>query len=140
MLLGGSGAVQLILLLCAMVSHALCEEQQLQLQQDQQLSSTSSSSSCSKSGSSGSSGSGSGSIDVSSCVLLGDLGDCDKDILRLMHLCVGTQAQWQQLPQLLEAVGTELCSNPDCVNLSGVSEALLVGGKGCVCGGCKIAR
>jgi hypothetical protein len=33
-----------------------------------------------------------------------------------------------------------LCNNPHCTNLSGVSELQLVGGKACVCGGCKVAR
>jgi hypothetical protein len=33
-----------------------------------------------------------------------------------------------------------LCNNPQCANLSGVSELQLVGGKACVCGGCRVAR
>jgi hypothetical protein len=33
-----------------------------------------------------------------------------------------------------------LCNNPHCTNLSGVSELQLVGGKACVCGGCRVAR
>jgi hypothetical protein len=33
-----------------------------------------------------------------------------------------------------------LCNNPACDNLSGVSELQLVGGKACVCGGCRVAR
>jgi hypothetical protein len=33
-----------------------------------------------------------------------------------------------------------LCNNPHCSNLSGVSELQLVGGKACVCSGCREAR
>lgn len=32
------------------------------------------------------------------------------------------------------------CSNPGCGNLGGASEAALVGGRSCVCGGCRVAR
>jgi hypothetical protein len=34
----------------------------------------------------------------------------------------------------------ELCNNPACGNVSGPSEARLVSGKGCLCGGCRVAR
>jgi hypothetical protein len=34
----------------------------------------------------------------------------------------------------------ELCNNPACANVSGPSEARLVSGKGCLCGGCRVAR
>jgi hypothetical protein len=51
--------------------------------------------------------------------------------------------------QLLEQLGLSLCdqlpmpwlcNNPRCSNLSVVSELQLVGGKACVCGGCRLAR
>jgi hypothetical protein len=54
-----------------------------------------------------------------------------------------------QLQQQLLAIGVEvcnaiplpwLCNNPHCVNLECGSELMLVGGKGCVCGGCRAAR
>ena len=32
------------------------------------------------------------------------------------------------------------CNNPECVNLAGVSELELIGGRSCVCSGCKVAR
>jgi hypothetical protein len=54
-----------------------------------------------------------------------------------------------QLPEHLSAAGLALCNtlpvpwlcnNPDCLALGCVSECVLVGGKGCVCGGCRVAR
>jgi hypothetical protein len=33
----------------------------------------------------------------------------------------------------------QCCNNPGCVSTSGLSEAALVGGKSCRCGGCKVA-
>ena len=33
-----------------------------------------------------------------------------------------------------------LCNNPGCVDMAGASELQLVGGEGCVCGGCRVAR
>lgn len=35
---------------------------------------------------------------------------------------------------------TTACNNASCTNLSGPSEAQLVGGRSCVCGGCRTAR
>jgi hypothetical protein len=32
------------------------------------------------------------------------------------------------------------CNTPGCGNLSGPTEVSLVSGKGCICGGCKVAR
>jgi hypothetical protein len=32
------------------------------------------------------------------------------------------------------------CNNPECTNMCGASELQLVGGKGSVCGGCRVAR
>lgn len=32
------------------------------------------------------------------------------------------------------------CNNPRCVNISGLLEASIVSGKGCICAGCKVAR
>jgi hypothetical protein len=51
----------------------------------------------------------------------------------------------QQVQQAAEAVCAELplphcCNYTSCSNLSGDSEAALVGGKGSVCSGCRIAR
>jgi hypothetical protein len=57
--------------------------------------------------------------------------------------------QQAQLPEQLSAAGLALCNslpvpwlcnNPDCLALGCVSESVLVGGKGCVCGGCRVAR
>ena len=50
--------------------------------------------------------------------------------------------------QQLQATGSTLCSfavpclcnNPACTNLSGLTEAGLVSGRSCVCGGCLVAR
>jgi hypothetical protein len=50
--------------------------------------------------------------------------------------------------QQLQATGSALCSfavpclcnNPACTNLSGLTEAGLVSGRSCVCGGCLVAR
>jgi hypothetical protein len=33
-----------------------------------------------------------------------------------------------------------LCNNPGCMSVEGASELQLVGGRSCVCGGCKLAR
>jgi hypothetical protein len=53
------------------------------------------------------------------------------------------------LAQRMQQVGTALCNqlpvswccnNPECTNLGGASELQLVGGKGSVCGGCRVAR
>jgi hypothetical protein len=33
-----------------------------------------------------------------------------------------------------------LCNNPECMSAEGASELQLVGGRSCVCGGCKLAR
>jgi hypothetical protein len=51
--------------------------------------------------------------------------------------------------ELLQALGSRVwsllpqryaCNNPACANLAGVSEGLLVAGRGCVCGRCRVAR
>jgi len=56
---------------------------------------------------------------------------------------------WQQVCQQLQEVGTALCNalpvpwlcnNPGCTNMAGSSELQLVGGRSCVCGGCRVAR
>ena len=53
------------------------------------------------------------------------------------------------LPAALQAAALRLsaalphrfaCNNPGCTNLAGASEAALVGGKGCICAGCRTAR
>jgi hypothetical protein len=51
--------------------------------------------------------------------------------------------------ELLQALGSRVwsllpqraaCNNPACTNLAGASEGLLVAGRGCVCGRCRVAR
>jgi hypothetical protein len=32
------------------------------------------------------------------------------------------------------------CNNPGCINLAGAGELAIVSGKGCICGGCQVAR
>jgi hypothetical protein len=52
------------------------------------------------------------------------------------------------LAQQLQAAGHALstfatphcCNNPWCSNVQGPSEAVLVGGRGCICAGCRSAR
>jgi hypothetical protein len=52
------------------------------------------------------------------------------------------------LIQALEAVGRacsvfavpHCCNNPGCSNLAGAGELSIVSGKGCICGGCQVAR
>jgi hypothetical protein len=51
----------------------------------------------------------------------------------------------QQLKSFAAAVcglspNRQCCNNPGCGSCSGLSEAALVGGKSCRCGGCKVAR
>jgi hypothetical protein len=62
-------------------------------------------------------------------------------VLQALHL--------SRLPEQLSAAGLALCNslpvpwlcnNPDCLALGCVSESVLVGGKSCVCGGCRVAR
>ena len=71
---------------------------------------------------------------------------CAAVLQRLQPLLDGALLQLQQQ---LVAIGVEvcdaiplpwLCNNPHCVNLECGSELMLVGGKGCVCGGCRVAR
>jgi hypothetical protein len=63
---------------------------------------------------------------------------CMPTLLKLQHALVGLDQLGlflcNQLPM------PWLCNNPHCTNLSGVSELQLVGGKACVCGGCRVAR
>jgi len=56
---------------------------------------------------------------------------------------------WQQVCQQLQEVGTALCNalpvpwlcnNPGCTNMAGASELQLIGGRSCVCWGCRVAR
>jgi hypothetical protein len=59
------------------------------------------------------------------------------------HPCVGmTLCKLEQLGLELcnQLPMPWLCNNPQCSNLSGVSELQLVGGKACVCGSCGVAR
>jgi hypothetical protein len=52
------------------------------------------------------------------------------------------------LIQAMEAVGRacsvfaapHCCNSPICSNLAGPTEVSIVSGKGCICGGCKVAR
>jgi 3-deoxy-D-arabino-heptulosonate 7-phosphate (DAHP) synthase class II len=51
----------------------------------------------------------------------------------------------QQLRSFAQAVAGRIplstaCNNPGCVSLAQRSELLLVGGKSCVCGRCRMAR
>jgi hypothetical protein len=56
--------------------------------------------------------------------------------------------QQQELLAALQTAGQQLallavphaCNNPQCRNVSGPSEAVLVGGRSCVCGGCRTAH
>jgi hypothetical protein len=56
--------------------------------------------------------------------------------------------QQQYMPQLASFAGRVVaqlplrwaCNHPGCGNLGGASELALVGGKGCVCSGCRSAR
>jgi hypothetical protein len=57
----------------------------------------------------------------------------------------GFLALSQQVQPLGEALCVKVpvpwwCNNPACTVLAGASEMQLVGGTGCVCGGCKVAR
>lgn len=33
-----------------------------------------------------------------------------------------------------------VCNNPACDNMTGPTDQLLVSGKACICGGCRVAR
>lgn len=54
----------------------------------------------------------------------------------------------QQLVPALQAIGVALstlptsmaCNNPSCISLAKDSEQQMVGGRGCLCAGCKLAR
>jgi hypothetical protein len=55
----------------------------------------------------------------------------------------------QKLAARLQLLGAQVCAklpgwwccnNPACVNMAGATELQQVGGKGCVCSGCKVAR
>jgi hypothetical protein len=57
--------------------------------------------------------------------------------------------QLRRCGELLQALGSRVwsllpqraaCNNPACANLAGASEGLLVAGRGCVCGRCRVAR
>jgi hypothetical protein len=65
------------------------------------------------------------------------------------HVVISAGAAFLGLAQQLQEFGSALsaklpvswwCNNPDCTVLGGASELQLVGGKGCVCGGCRVAR
>jgi hypothetical protein len=57
-------------------------------------------------------------------------------------------AALQRVSTQLKALGQSLCAfavpdmcnNPRCRNVCGPSEAVLVGGRSCLCGGCRVAR
>jgi hypothetical protein len=51
------------------------------------------------------------------------------------------QEQLQAAGRVLACFATpHACNNPACANLSGPSEAQLVGGRSCICAGCRTAR
>jgi hypothetical protein len=60
----------------------------------------------------------------------------------------GTTPLLKEIHKQLQAASTVLacfavphaCNNPACSNVSGPSEAQLVGGRSCICAGCRIAR
>jgi hypothetical protein len=60
----------------------------------------------------------------------------------------GTTALLKEIQMQLHAASTVMacfamphaCNNPACSNVSGPSEAQLVGGRSCICAGCRIAR
>jgi hypothetical protein len=65
-----------------------------------------------------------------------------------MQACLGYQG-FTELAELLQGVGEAICAkvpvpwmcnNPGCTCMAGASELQLVGGKACVCGGCRVAR
>jgi hypothetical protein len=67
----------------------------------------------------------------------------DSSALVTMHQQL--QDCWQQLQSLATSVLAELpvsscCGNPSCFNMAKLSEWQVVGGKGCLCDGCGVAR
>jgi hypothetical protein len=65
-----------------------------------------------------------------------------------MQACLGYQG-FTDLAEPLQEVGEAICAkvpvpwmrnNPGCTCMEGASELQLVGGKACVCGGCRVAR
>jgi hypothetical protein len=66
-----------------------------------------------------------------------------------MHGCLGLFDGFAVLGNQLQEAGAALCAklplpwlcnNPGCMSVEGASELQLVGGRSCVCGGCKLAR
>jgi len=63
-------------------------------------------------------------------------------------ICYRDQGARETARQQHQALGSTLtcfavplaCNNPDCKNVSGTREAQLVGGRSCICGGCRTAR
>jgi hypothetical protein len=56
-------------------------------------------------------------------------------------LLEGIQLQLQTAGRVLACFAVpHACNNPACSNVSGPSEAQLVGGRSCICAGCRIAR
>jgi hypothetical protein len=75
---------------------------------------------------------------INSCTTQKECWQCFISCSLLQSACEGFEqlGLWlcNQLPM------PWLCINPHCSNLSGVSELQLVGGKACVCKGCRVAR
>jgi hypothetical protein len=71
-----------------------------------------------------------------------------QEVPRLSSVWDGLGTSIKQLGQEMQAVGKALacfaipqaCNNPVCGNVSGPSEAQLVGGRSCLCAGCCTAR
>jgi hypothetical protein len=65
--------------------------------------------------------------------------------IRELQRVSSTLSVGQQLKSFAAALcgllpNRQCCNNPGCGSCSGLSEAALVGGKSCRCGGCKVAR
>jgi hypothetical protein len=86
-------------------------------------------------------------LGVAAAALLAYMSDLP-DWLAIRTDDSATVATLKQIQEQLQAAGMVLvnfahphvCNNPACGNLCGPSEAQLVGGRSCICGGCCIAR
>ena len=81
------------------------------------------------------------SVDSDLCDIRQQHTSADSGGSAVVTVFAAAQKQLQAAARILVSFAVPyVCNNPACSNVAGPSEAQLVGGRSCICGGCRTAR